>query len=176
MPFDHLGKSMIAFALGILCLILNIPIYYLIPLDFKRMAMLQYRDILELLFEKSVSDAKLVSITLKNNKVYIGIVTRYPEPHTKGERFVSILPIFSGYRDKETKRLAISTDYLAVYDELEELQKADPSLDTDDFDIIIPISEILSINIYSLAVSDLFDNIDAAPRKESEKLSASINN
>ncbi|HEX9654602.1 MAG TPA: hypothetical protein VGA99_12910 [bacterium] len=58
-----------------------------------------------------------------------------------------VLPYFSGYRDEKTKQLFVTTNYLLVYDQLERLAEEDPDLDVNDFDIVIPVSEILSMNI-----------------------------
>lgn len=160
-PFDYSGVALTALLLGMISpLALNVIFYFAFPKGFfKKAAMIRYRDRMEIIFDKSVSEVKEVAITLKNNKVYIGLITMYPEPHIRGQRFVSILPYFSGYRDQTTKQLIITTNYLLVYDQLETLAKKDPELDVADFDIVIPVSEIMSISIYNQTVSDIFDDI-----------------
>src|SRR5690606_14929805 len=52
---------------------------------------------------------KLLMLTTKNNKVYIGYVSEISEP--LGESYIRIIPNFSGYRDKDTLTLDITTKY-----------------------------------------------------------------
>ena len=173
-PFEHSGIATTSLLLGC-CLpfALNVFISLFLRMTglidsvfnakdiFKVMAMHKYGDSLELLLEKAVFEIKEVSITLKNNKVYIGMVTMYPQPHTKGLQFISILPYSSGFRDEKTKEITRTTDYVQIYDRLKDLMKIDPFLSESDFDIAIPISEILSINIHNQIVRDQFDDISS---------------
>jgi len=53
-------------------------------------------------------------LTTKSNKVYVAYINKISEPI--GDSFVTLIPNFSGYRDKETQELIITTDYLvSVY-------------------------------------------------------------
>jgi hypothetical protein len=65
------------------------------------------------LFHDALLQSKLVSVTLNSKKVYIGFITRTPSL-TPDEQFVDLLPLLSGYRDKDTMRLEITTNYAAV--------------------------------------------------------------
>ncbi len=69
----------------------------------------------ELLLESSwdENEPHLIQITLRNGKVYIGWLKTLPAP---GEvTYVSILPVLSGYRELESKKLHLTTEYLDVY-------------------------------------------------------------
>ncbi|NIV14317.1 MAG: hypothetical protein GWN62_24495 [Aliifodinibius sp.] len=84
-------------------------------------------------------------------------MTRYPLPEeVKGVPYISILPYFSGYRDTETKKLSLLTSYLDVYEKFDDLNKEDPNLCVEDFEIVIPVSEILSANIFNQKVYEHF--------------------
>lgn len=56
-------------------------------------------------------NAFLISLTLANNKVYVGLVQKLPEwgPHT-GNSF-KLWPMLSGYRDKDTRSFVIVNRY-----------------------------------------------------------------
>ena len=62
------------------------------------------------LFHKALTETKTVSVTLSNRKVYIGYVIRTPNLSPE-DQFVGLLPMLSGYRDKDTLRLNIVTNY-----------------------------------------------------------------
>lgn len=72
----------------------------------------KYGDELEQLFRDSVLKAQLVQLTLKNDKVYLGIIDRIPEP--KKTNYISLIPIYSGYRNKDTKEMTITTSYETI--------------------------------------------------------------
>lgn len=68
---------------------------------------------LELLLEGSYRNAGYIQITLKNDKSYVGWVKSLPIPHYSD--FILLLPVYSGYRHKETRELIFTTHYLNVY-------------------------------------------------------------
>lgn len=72
----------------------------------------KYGDELEQLFRDSVLKAQLIQLTLKNDKVYLGIIDKIPEP--KKTNYVSLIPIYSGYRDKDKKEMIINTSYETI--------------------------------------------------------------
>lgn len=72
----------------------------------------KHGDELEQLFRDSVLKAQLIQLTLKNEKVYLGIIDKIPEP--KKTNYVSLIPIYSGYRNKDTKEMTITTSYETI--------------------------------------------------------------
>ncbi|MCZ8145968.1 hypothetical protein [Flavobacterium sp.] len=66
-------------------------------------------DEIEKLFKRSVEEAITIQVTLKNDKVYIGFSEIIPIPQKTN--YLTIIPLISGYRDKDTKQLHITTDY-----------------------------------------------------------------
>lgn len=117
-------------------------------------------DELEQLLKKSDLEGETLLLTLKNDKVYIGFCEETPIP--KKTNYLSITPILSGYRKKETKELVITTDYLKVVEkfikdtELSEGKEVEEiTLETD---IIIKQDEILTASIYKQDVYDAFNN------------------
>lgn len=192
-PFDYLGTSLLAFALGAsvwwpwnkLFCSQKVAIDKVIDED---------KIPFELLLKKAQDQTKTVSVTMSNGKVYVGWVTHSFNPALP-TRFIQILPIKSGYRNQETKWLEFTTFYSEALDQLKrdvdekfdeyreafeqlvqvttrnerrpdprtasqihELNKRIDQLEAeieelettaDDFDIVVPVSEIMSINVFS---------------------------
>lgn len=104
---------------------------------------------LELLLAKSIFDIKMVMITLEDEKVYVGFVTKLTDP-TKERKFVSIRPLISGYRS-ETKEVIFTTFYEDIYSgkhvELEHLAM-------DDYIVVLRADKVISARIFdSIAYS-----------------------
>lgn len=109
---------------------------------------------IEKLFKRSAKEALLMQITLKNDKVYIGFSEMIPIPQKTN--YLILTPVMSGYRDKETKQLKITTDYFKViedfFDGLDKMKHI--TLNTD---IIIKQDEILTAGIYEQEIFDKFN-------------------
>ena len=67
----------------------------------------------ERLCELCNREGDMMQISLKNDKCYVGWIKSLPIPSSSS--YIIILPVYSGYRDKETKRLHFTTQYLEVY-------------------------------------------------------------
>lgn len=67
----------------------------------------------ERLVDSCYRGAELIQITLSNGKCYVGWVKALPIPSYSSS--ISILPVYSGYRNNETKELIYTTQYLDVY-------------------------------------------------------------
>lgn len=110
----------------------------------------QYGSGMEKLLYDSIDRVIPVAITLKSHKVYIGWPILAPfiwDPRfTSQMEDLSLLPAVSGYRDEETKKLKLTTDYRDVY-EAAFLEKH--SLSATDFAIVIRLEEIVSANLFS---------------------------
>ena len=105
--------------------------------------------------QNQLSNKKLVEISLRSGKSYIGFalesgITR------QGESDIALIPTASGYRDKDSQELKITTEYARVIQESLEEQSQAQSLTYRDFQIIIPISEIVSARVFYLEVYERF--------------------
>lgn len=69
-----------------------------------------------LLYESYVSEDKLVMLSLSNRKVYVGVVNNMGEPNeVEGlDQEISLVPILSGYRDKDDLSVHWTTSYKTV--------------------------------------------------------------
>lgn len=159
-------------------------------------AILSKQDPLELLLRRALGSGRLISVTTKNNKVYVGKLHINYNPAYPRESITMLLSR-SGYRKETTKNLVLDTDYDKTHQEVREkladevkgeLRKAlepEPSADddrlisvaranmtrrglnTDPYEIVLPITEVQSVNIFDLAIYDEFfaNHSDEDPRQ-----------
>lgn len=108
-------------------------------------------------FEKFLSDCipnfKTVLITLNNKKVYVGLVHDLPVEKAGDLEHVSIMPILSGYRDKDDLTVKFTTNYYIHYsnaldDNGEPVSGNGASLE--DFVEIIPVSQIAHVGKFDI--------------------------
>ena len=70
---------------------------------------------------------------------------------------IAIIPIASGYRDKDTQKLEITTNYAPVIQEyLKEDEAPVSSPNYEDFRVVIPRSEIVSARLFMQEVYQRF--------------------
>ncbi|WP_210459467.1 hypothetical protein [Pantoea ananatis] len=100
-----------------------------------------------LLFKSSIKrgDAKDISImlTLSDRKVYVGKIVTLGEPtETEGpDQEIELIPVVSGYRDKDTLKITFTTYYSKVEEEL---------------NLVIKQSEIMTATPFSFPVYEKF--------------------
>ena len=111
-------------------------------------------DVIELLISDAIREDKFVELSLRNRKSYIGIPLESGIGQ-QGQSDIAIIPLASGYRDKDTQELRITTHYAPVIDRLLDQQSPIP---VEDFTTVIPISEIVSARIFHLEAYTLFQD------------------
>ena len=148
---------------SILILLISFPLAKILNLIFRRKFAFDYTirkfgSQLDRLFWFSLTELKdedkLLMITTKSNKVYIGYVNKISEP--LAESYIRIIPNFSGYRDKEKLTIDITTKYTDVikyYVENNKKKEIDQKLG-----IIIPASEILIVSKFDSEIFGRFNN------------------
>ncbi len=97
---------------------------------------------------KSFFDEELLMITLRNGKVYVGIVVELNEP--QGQSYIRILPFYSGYRT-DTMDVDLNTDYLSVYQGLE-----NESSDSKAMETVICEDDIITTTFYRQKIFNRF--------------------
>ena len=96
-------------------------------------------DRIELLLMESIQRQEPVEVTLKSRKCYIGRALRgrsvnYSQPD------VSMIPVLSGYRNKETLELVPTLNYAQM--------TSQSGLNYEDFRIVIPKAQIVSVRLF----------------------------
>ena len=101
---------------------------------------------------ESIKKALPVSLTMQNDKVYIGFVSELPEPAIARKEII-ILPLASGFRDKN-KQFCFTTPYIDVYDDIEKLSEESdaPVFDISHFLIVLPYNLVQSANLFDFSV------------------------
>jgi hypothetical protein len=107
----------------------------------------------ELIVSKAIKEEKLILLSLKNDKFYIGWVKEIPIPSQSN--YLRIIPVFSGYRDKE-KRLKFTSQYIEAYSLLIQDGKGSNFEDFNS-DVVMPISEIITISFYDQEIYDILN-------------------
>ncbi|EPD3276215.1 hypothetical protein ACR9PF_003668 [Cronobacter sakazakii] len=97
-------------------------------------------------FFDSLIDRKSILVSMTNKKVYVGIVNALGEPNEKDgpNQQISILPIMSGYRDKDTLNVYFTNDY--------------NNIEGYDTSVIIPVSQITQVSWFTMEVHDQVNN------------------
>ncbi|WP_312312225.1 hypothetical protein [Empedobacter brevis] len=122
---------------------------------FSNRAVRKYGDELEKFIAERIKKGDFAQFSLKNGKVYIGFCTGTPIPGMNN--FIKVIPFYSGYRNKETHNIEITTEYVEVIDNL---------LKEDDYDKILLLGisfkkdEILSFSIYHPEIFKKFNPIN----------------
>ena len=89
-------------------------------------------------------------VTLSSRKVYIGVLTM-PALENGSIEYIELLPIMSGYRDKDELTLHLTTNYYEHYAKrglLSGIPMAPSSLSINSFRVVIPAKEIESMSLF----------------------------
>jgi hypothetical protein len=89
-------------------------------------------------------------VTLSSRKVYIGVLTM-PALENGSIEYIELLPIISGYRDKDELTLHLTTNYHDHYARrglLSDIPMSPTSLTINSFRVVIPAKEIESMSLF----------------------------
>lgn len=114
----------------------------------------KYGDLIELVIARAFEQRKLIELSLKNRKSYIGMVL-WRSITKRGQSDVTLVPVVSGYRSEDTLELHITTDYVSIIYEMIETNP-DKIPEILDFNVVIPRSEVCSARIFDPKVYRLF--------------------
>jgi hypothetical protein len=112
-----------------------------------------YGNAFTVLLQEAINQERMVSITLETRKWYAGYVAESPSLRPT-ETYFSILPILSGYRDKDTLEAKRSI----AYDELYGAENVNPA----DFVVTLPIASVRTASLFDPDVyHDHFSELEA---------------
>lgn len=114
-----------------------------------------------------------VLFTMCDRKVYIGYV---PEIHAKPFNDIHVIPIFSGYRDKNTLNLVPVTPYQDIIHDVE--NDDEEEMDLEAFSVTLPVREIVHAHLHDFKYYERFKEKEAALEKSNneQNYSTSYNN
>jgi hypothetical protein len=104
---------------------------------------------------------KQVSVSIKSGKVYVGFITSNFDPAYE-RKYIRFLPTSSGYRNSPDQKVVFNTNYAHVYQKIIEENNAFLLGGVDDFQIIVPVSEISSANLFDPSAYERFQTSAAA--------------
>ncbi len=87
-------------------------------------------------------------LCLKNRKVYVGYIEYVLPMRAESKPYITILPAWSGYRDKDTLEVVPTTDYTATYYRMTAATADDNQFDIDMYIKTVCIDDIESANLY----------------------------
>ncbi|MBL0450419.1 hypothetical protein [Aeromonas caviae] len=115
-------------------------------------------DNIQLLLIESTRHQLRVMLTLKSRKVYIGFIKQFAhEQVVPGDEDIVIIPLISGYRDKDTLKFHESHSYVTLYDEQGIGTDTEP-LSLDDFRVVVPREQIESVSLFDPKTYVAFQN------------------
>ena len=109
---------------------------------------------------------KPLRLSLKSRKVYVGLVME--EQFESGDLdYVLIIPLVSGYRDKDTLDIFFDCNYVSVYEKhglvSEDELSEEKLLKLNDFRLAIKASEIESVAFFEFSVLNEFERYKKPP-------------
>lgn len=161
-PFPHSGKAVGALVLGLLApLLLNRLPAYRNGSVWARRAAEHYGQEIELLILRSLDHKMPLMATLGNGKVYVGYVSHAVNAETD-RRYVRMLPMVSGYRDPSDQRVVFTMLYEDVMRQSDDPASPMYGVLQRDFEVVFPLSEVRSMNLFDWNVYEAFNTSPAA--------------
>lgn len=124
-----------------------------------------YGDLIELLITDSIERRKMVELSLRTGKTYIGYALHASIARRPGDSDVTLVPIASGYRSEEKRKLRITTHYSPIIKEWIDRQDSRfISHAIRDFKVVLPRSEVCSARLFDPAVYRRFQQSRRRPQ------------
>ncbi|MGL4223846.1 MAG: hypothetical protein ACRCSE_01685 [Vibrio sp.] len=148
---------LLAFACGMIS-----KVYFALCPDkkLKHIAKIAKNDHLDaFILESSVTQMPIL-ITLGSRKSYVGICFGEAGFDDGGSEHVSLLPLLSGYRDKDKLSLNIVTNYHIHYEDNNIYSGDNGDLTLDHFKVIIPKSEVEVYSFFDITTFKKFKEVE----------------
>lgn len=117
------------------------------------------QDGIESLLVQAIDEDKLIFVTLKSRKVYIGYVAA-PRLEHQETQHLALIPYISGYRDKDTLRYCEQHKYYELYLSKNITPDSEP-LNLKHFRHIIPMDQVEAVSIFYTGIYNSFDVFSA---------------
>jgi hypothetical protein len=118
-------------------------------------------DDFEVLLNEAVGRTTPVALSMSSRKFYVGFITQTFDP-SHDRKWITILPLVSGYRDKDNLRVVFVTNYQDIYGQIDPANAAQPlpsplgHLAPKDFGIVLPVEDVQSANLFDLVAYKTF--------------------
>ena len=129
------------------------------------------QDGIEALLVQAIDEGKLIFVTMKSRKVYIGYVAA-PRIEHHDTQHLAIIPYISGYRDKDTLRYYEQHRYYELYLSKNISGDSEP-LNFNHFRHVMPMEQIEAVSLFDTETYKSFDEFSTPePVKEESPISA----
>ena len=105
-------------------------------------------DHVELLLDRSLRERRLVQLDLRNRKTYVGYALETGIGKS-ADADVILLPMLSGFRDENTLKLTLETNYSPI---VRQYLQRESGLRGPDFRVVIPLNEIAFARLFDRTV------------------------
>lgn len=101
----------------------------------------------------SAREQKLINVSVKSRKVYVGIIQSEQFDKTNVDS-INLIPFFSGYRDQEKLKTFLDFNYVKLYEEKGLFDKESDLISSEnlrrmgDYRVVIRMSEVESISFF----------------------------
>ncbi len=112
-------------------------------------------DVIEVLLDEAFENQRYVEVTLRTGKAYVGLVSASPIS-LGGTADVSLVPLLSGYRNRQTQELRLTRNYAPM---LQEAEAKHIEAEHDDFRIVLSLDEVVSARRFDRTVWDRFQEV-----------------
>lgn len=103
------------------------------------------------LVRQALADERFLEFTLANGKSYVGMVMNV-QYGLGDESQIDLWPVWSGYRDSETKQLHFTENYIEV------LSRRNHDADFPPLGVVFNLSDVLTLRPFNLSLYKLFHN------------------
>lgn len=114
------------------------------------------QDGIESLLVQAIDEGKLIFVTLKSRKVYIGYVAA-PRMEHHDTQHLAIIPYISGYRDKDTLRYHEQHRYFELYLSQDITADSVP-LNFGHFRHVMPMDQVKGVSLFDTETYKSFDD------------------
>lgn len=114
---------------------------------------------------KKVNPVPLI-LTMKDRKVYVGILVKLPPLTVTGTTYLSIQPLMSGHRDKDSLEVLFTSDYQRVFSGPDSVATDLPSFK------VVPVADIVNAGLFDIEVYRRFQEF----REPATALQLPVNN
>ena len=127
-------------------------------------AKIAQNDHLDAIILESSAAQKPVLVTLDSRKCYVGICFGEAGLEDGGSAHVSILPLLSGYRDKDSLSLTIQINYHVHYEDRGLYSGEHSTLELKDFRVVIPKAEVSAMSFFDVETFKEFKRVEQGCR------------
>lgn len=108
---------------------------------------------------RSIKRSLPVCLSMEDGKVYVGFVIRTFDPVSEVKE-IRILPLISGYKKRNTKKIVFTTFYDEIYQKIEDEKIGNHlnHLEIGDFEKVLPFAKIDCINLFDIEAYNEFSN------------------